>query len=296
MKTMLSSVQIGQKITDARKQNRLSQAELANKIAISPQAVGKWERGESLPDIITLSRIAALLKVDLNYFDEEGTFPSEQKLQVTEVEQITKDPRKTKWNLSSGNWNGADFSGIDKLQEKFNSSNIKNCKFIDAQLQGISFSSNNIVGCDFSGANLSKSLLKSSNIASCNFENAHFLDAEFSRSHIKKCNFNKSLISGLKINGSGLEGCTLENVNFENLSISSCYLSTLEFNGRLTSCEFENSTFRKVVFKNCELRTCFFRDCDMRKVEFIDCKADKLTTEFLRICGVDVSKFGLISN
>ena len=55
---MLQSKSIGNKIADARKRMNLSQAELAEQICISSQAVGKWERGGSMPDIITLNRQA----------------------------------------------------------------------------------------------------------------------------------------------------------------------------------------------------------------------------------------------
>ena len=67
---MITAKSIGIKLTSARKSKNFSQSTLAQELAVSPQAVGKWERGESLPDIILLSRIAALLSVDLNYFSE----------------------------------------------------------------------------------------------------------------------------------------------------------------------------------------------------------------------------------
>src|SRR5687767_11706249 len=67
---MLNSKSIGNKIAQARKKHNLSQAELAQQVSISPQAVGKWERGESMPDISTLNHLAQILKVDLNYFSE----------------------------------------------------------------------------------------------------------------------------------------------------------------------------------------------------------------------------------
>ena len=41
---MVTAKFIGSKITSARKKVNLSQSALAQKIAISPQAVGKWER------------------------------------------------------------------------------------------------------------------------------------------------------------------------------------------------------------------------------------------------------------
>lgn len=62
---------IGNKIVDARKKLNISQAELAENLFITPQAVGKWERGESIPDIITFNRLAKILGVDLNYFSDD---------------------------------------------------------------------------------------------------------------------------------------------------------------------------------------------------------------------------------
>ena len=67
---MLNSKSIGNKIAIARKKINLSQAELAQQVSISSQAVGKWERGESMPDITTLNRLAEILGVDLNYFSK----------------------------------------------------------------------------------------------------------------------------------------------------------------------------------------------------------------------------------
>ena len=44
--------------------------------------------------------------------------------------------------MSSGNWIDADFSGLKNLQEKFSSSNMKNCKFIGSELSGLILKSN----------------------------------------------------------------------------------------------------------------------------------------------------------
>lgn len=67
---MLSTQKIGNKIAEARKKMNISQAQLAQRLFISPQAVGKWERGESMPDITTFNALAEILNVDLNYFSE----------------------------------------------------------------------------------------------------------------------------------------------------------------------------------------------------------------------------------
>ena len=66
----LNTKSIGNKIAEARKKINISQAQLAERLFISAQAVGKWERGESMPDIITFNRLAEILGVDLNYFSE----------------------------------------------------------------------------------------------------------------------------------------------------------------------------------------------------------------------------------
>ena len=113
----METKKIGNKIAEARKKINISQAQIADRLFISPQAVGKWERGESMPDIITLNRLAEILGVDLNYFSEN--FQS-AKTEITSVELSEKQPaelpsgkqtKKLNWDMSLGNWVDADFSG-----------------------------------------------------------------------------------------------------------------------------------------------------------------------------------------
>src|SRR5688572_33393520 len=109
---MLNSNSLGQKIATARKKANLSQALLAQQVSISSQAVGKWERGESMPDITTLNRLAEIFGVDLNYFsdsfqtDEIAMAPHEKVNQPT-VENPEATSRKKfdwNWDMSRGNW------------------------------------------------------------------------------------------------------------------------------------------------------------------------------------------------
>jgi len=51
---------IGKNIALYRKANRDTQAVLGQKLSYTDKAVSKWERGESLPDIYVLSKIAEL--------------------------------------------------------------------------------------------------------------------------------------------------------------------------------------------------------------------------------------------
>ena len=55
--------QIGTNIALLRKKQGLTQAGLAEKLNYSDKAVSKWERGESVPDVLTLVAIAEVLGV-----------------------------------------------------------------------------------------------------------------------------------------------------------------------------------------------------------------------------------------
>ncbi len=58
---------IAKNIIDLRKKNKLTQAELAEKLNYSDKAVSKWERGASVPDVIVLKEIAELFNVSVDY-------------------------------------------------------------------------------------------------------------------------------------------------------------------------------------------------------------------------------------
>lgn len=59
-------MKLGKTIAELRKQNNMTQAEVADALHISFQAVSKWERDESLPDITLLPGIAELFQVSID--------------------------------------------------------------------------------------------------------------------------------------------------------------------------------------------------------------------------------------
>ncbi len=61
---------IAENITFLRKAAKLTQAELAEKLNYSDKAISKWERAESIPDVIVLRRLALLFSVSLDFFFE----------------------------------------------------------------------------------------------------------------------------------------------------------------------------------------------------------------------------------
>lgn len=70
---------IGANLTKYRKALGLTQVELAQKLNYSDKAVSKWERGESVPDVLTLTLIASQFGVTVNdlVYGEEAPVPAQ---------------------------------------------------------------------------------------------------------------------------------------------------------------------------------------------------------------------------
>ena len=63
---MIDTVGLGQKIADARKRRGLTQGDLAKAVGVTAQAVSKWERGNSCPDIAILDEVARALSISVS--------------------------------------------------------------------------------------------------------------------------------------------------------------------------------------------------------------------------------------
>jgi transcriptional regulator with XRE-family HTH domain len=286
---------IGNKIAEARKKAGLSQAQLSQHLFISPQAVGKWERGESIPDIITFHKMAEILGVDLYFFldMEKGLEKMEEKNEEEKpVLETPKEKGKKKpiWDMSRGNWVDADFSGLNNLHEKFNGSNMQNCKFVGSDLSGLQLKYNNIQNCDFSNTNISESCFQGSNIqktdfkestlkktklSATNLENCDFSQADLSEATFKHCNISKSKFAQAFLNQTFFNDSTFEQIVFE---------------GVVEDCSFENCSFSKVTFQNTTLINTFFKGRNLKRITFVNCKADRLTYEFLRTNKADLDE------
>lgn len=58
---------LGNRIREQRLKRRLKQQDIANALALSAQAVSKWERGENAPDIALLPDLAVILGVTIDW-------------------------------------------------------------------------------------------------------------------------------------------------------------------------------------------------------------------------------------
>jgi transcriptional regulator with XRE-family HTH domain len=79
------SMTLGEKILLLRKQNNMTQEQLAERLAITRQTVSKWELGESEPDITYLIQLSEIFQVTTDYLIKDAPntppksdFPSEK--------------------------------------------------------------------------------------------------------------------------------------------------------------------------------------------------------------------------
>ncbi len=62
----MANCNLGQRISDLRREKGLSQEQLGNELGISAQAVSKWENGKSMPDVAILPDIADLFNCSID--------------------------------------------------------------------------------------------------------------------------------------------------------------------------------------------------------------------------------------
>lgn len=71
---------IAKNITNLRLANNMTQVELGERLNYSDKAVSKWERGESVPDITVLAKIAKTFNVSLDFlvFGKEKNYDKKE--------------------------------------------------------------------------------------------------------------------------------------------------------------------------------------------------------------------------
>ncbi len=80
---------VGEQIASLRKNKNLTQAELGERLNVSSQAVSKWERGESMPEISLLPDLATALETTIDNILSDGTKLTSygRKITVKEVKE-----------------------------------------------------------------------------------------------------------------------------------------------------------------------------------------------------------------
>ncbi len=81
-------LRLGRNIVALRKRFGLTQAALAEKLNYSDKAVSKWERGESIPDVLTLVQVAELFEVTVDELLADPNALPEEKGPVERVMEM----------------------------------------------------------------------------------------------------------------------------------------------------------------------------------------------------------------
>ena len=90
---------LAENISELRKSNNLTQAEFAERLNYSDKAVSKWERGDSLPDVIVLKTIADMYGVGLDdMLREDGV------RHVVSPDEVLRDEQLTQKILITALW------------------------------------------------------------------------------------------------------------------------------------------------------------------------------------------------
>lgn len=85
----MNTEKVGEQIAVLRKAKGITQSELGERIGVSFQAVSKWERGETLPDITVLPDLAKILEttVDFILLGSEKIIEYKGKFTVTDIKK-----------------------------------------------------------------------------------------------------------------------------------------------------------------------------------------------------------------
>lgn len=83
--------QIGSNIALFRRRAGLTQAGLAERLNYSDKAISKWERGESIPDVMTLVQLSELFGVSVNDLVADPKAPA-----TREPEEVAEKPKANK--------------------------------------------------------------------------------------------------------------------------------------------------------------------------------------------------------
>lgn len=306
----MEAKRIGSKIARARKEQMTSQAELSRLLFISPQAVGKWERGESMPDIIMLNRLAKILGVDLNYFSEDfsatGTGTTLQQGEearekgMPEPQASQAEERKLLKHFNGSNLVESDLSGVVAHRSTFNGSDLHGSDFSGADLTGSSFAGSdaqdatfdktNLTDCRFHAVNLvdasfRKSILvrtgfNASDLTRAAFINVEFVDVKFTRMDLRKTIFEHVVFRGVDFKASDLTGVCFDGMVFTDVTFDNVGLQKATFKGAV----FQNVSFRASL----AITNRFYRN--LKQASFAGATMDKLTYAALKGMGADLSE------
>ncbi|MDP4130306.1 MAG: pentapeptide repeat-containing protein [Bacteroidota bacterium] len=309
---------IGGKIAKARKSVNISQAQLAQRLFISPQAVGKWERGESIPDITTFNRLAEIVGVDLNYFSEsfhsagddtafkmtpDGIGGIEQREPET-ADRSRSQEQQLLTNFSGSNLSKSDFAGVTAHKRKFNGSALRGADFAGADLTGSSFIGSDVREANFDGTNLTDCILSAIDLSDASFNKTILIRTEFSKLALTGTKFTDVKLIDVKLTTADLRKTIFLNCVFDGVDFNSSDLRGLCLDGQMfIGVRFHNAALNEVTFNGATLKNVSFRATHaltnryyraIKTIRFGGAMMDKLSYNALKGVGADLSEVTII--
>lgn len=81
---------IGEIILQRRKELRMTQKQLAEKLNVTDRTISRWECGVNLPDVEMLKTVAKVLDVDIKYFYEDVKLNEINEIEEYDYDKIKK--------------------------------------------------------------------------------------------------------------------------------------------------------------------------------------------------------------
>ena len=73
----MDQIKIGKIIAEMRKEQNLTQVDLAEQLGISNKTISKWECGNGMPDYAVIDELCAILKINVNELLSGERLPSQ---------------------------------------------------------------------------------------------------------------------------------------------------------------------------------------------------------------------------
>lgn len=314
----MDTMMIGNKIAEARKKLNISQADLAQQLFISPQAVGKWERGESIPDLITFNRLAKILGVDLNYFSDDFHSAADENSfnkssdSINDIEQMGHEgttlqdsaARNLLNDFSGSDLSKSDFAGVTAHKRKFYGSDLRGSDFSGADLTNSSFIGSDVREANFDSTNMTDCKLSANDLTDSSFNKTILVRTEFSASDLTRAKFTDVEMIEVKLTATDLRKTVFENCIFNGVDFKSSDLNGVCFDGQtFIGVRFDKAEMNEVTFNGATLRNVSFRPSfaltnkyyrAIKTICFDGAMMDKLTYAALKSIGADMSKVTLV--
>lgn len=116
---------LAERLRNRRKEMRLSQEQLADKIGITRQGYGHYETGRNEPDFETLIKISEILQCSLDYLLGKTYITDENEIskdleEIVEISQVVKESGINEFHLlNPENWRRLSKDDLDEINRHF---------------------------------------------------------------------------------------------------------------------------------------------------------------------------------